>query len=125
MRSEVRKYSGVIAIAAAFIVVAIFRGDNLSDPMVRKELIYCSAAIAAAVIINIIMARVLPVRAKYAFSYIGWLLISLSVALKLLGPAPFFDLRSSIGLIVVFVAGLLFLIHAYLPRSKENKIGQR
>jgi hypothetical protein len=121
LREGIRKYAGVIAVAAAFAAAVISRGGTLSDPAVRKELIFCSAAIVTAVILNWGISAVISKPLRTTVSYIGWLLVSLSAALELAGPAPFSDAGSSAGLIVVFTVGVGFLLYAYLGKGPDPK----
>lgn len=120
MGKGIRKYAGTVALAAALLIVIVFKGENLSDPLARKELLYCSIAIVAAVLLNWGIAGLVARRIRTTVSYIGWLLVCLPIALKLPGPGGFFDLSSDIGLVIVFSAGLVLLLYAYLVGSPKE-----
>ena len=119
MAKGVSRYAGLIAVAAVFIAAVFFRGESLSDPVSRRELLYCSIAIICAVIINWGIAALTERRIRTTVSYIGWILVSLSIALKSADPASFFDFSSGIGLAAVFTAGVVLLLWAYLGRPPD------
>jgi len=121
LQSGISRYAGLIALAAAFAAAVIFRGKSLSDPLVRKELIFCSVAIAAAVVINWGIASLATRKIRTTVSYIGWILVSLSIALKMAAPSSLFDPGSNIGLLLVFAAGLIILLYAYLGGDRVEK----
>lgn len=119
MAEGVSRYAGLIAVAAVFIAVVLLRGESFSDPAARREMLYCSVAIISAVIINWGIAALTGRRIRTTVSYIGWILVSLSIALKSADPVPFFDFSSGIGLAAVFIAGIALLLWAYLGRSPD------
>ncbi|MFO7916196.1 MAG: hypothetical protein R6U43_10985 [Candidatus Krumholzibacteriales bacterium] len=120
MARGVSRYAGLIAVAAVFIAAVLLRGESLSDPAARRELIYCSIAIISAVIINWGIDTLTGRRIRTTLSYIGWILVSLSIALKSADPVPFFDFSSGIGLAAVFTAGVVILLWAYLGRAPDR-----